>query len=106
MKTKLAVIFATAALSLASAKSYSVSFSSPAKAGLVDLQAGDYNVSLDGSKVKFTSVRTGKSVEADATVQQSEKKFATTSVDSEVAAGASKIHEIDLGGTTTKLLFQ
>jgi hypothetical protein len=31
---------------------------------------------------------------------------ALTLVDAEAVSGANKIHEIDLGGTTTKLMFQ
>jgi VCBS repeat-containing protein len=72
----------------------------------VDLQAGEYKVALAGSKVTFTALKTGKSVETEATVQTADKKFPLTLVDAESVSGANKIHEIDLGGTTTKLMFQ
>jgi hypothetical protein len=106
MKLKLAIVFAIAGLVMAGTKSYEVSFSQPSKAGSVDLQPGDYKVALAGSKVTFTALKTGKSVETEATVQTSDKKFPQTLVDAELISGASKIHEIDLGGTTTKVLFQ
>jgi hypothetical protein len=106
MKMKLGILFAVIGLSLASAKSYDISLANPSKAGSVDLQAGDYKVAVAGSKVTFTALKTGKSVETDATVQTVDKKFSLTLVDAETASGSSKIHEIDLGGTTTKLMFQ
>jgi hypothetical protein len=107
MKIKFGVLFAVVGLSLMSgAKSYEISLASPSKAGSVDLQAGDYKVAIAGTKVTFVSIKTGKSVETDATVQAAPKKFALTLVDAENVAGANKIHEIDLAGTTTKVLFQ
>jgi hypothetical protein len=106
MKMKLAVVFAAAGMMFAGSKSYEISLSQPSKAGNADLQAGDYKVALNGSKATFTALRTGKSVDADVTVQTAEKKFAMTMVDAESASGTNKIHEIDLAGTTTKVMFQ
>ena len=107
MKIKLGVLFTVIGLSLASgAKSYEISLASASKAGSLDLQAGDYKVAVTGTKVTFVSIKTGKSVETDATVQAAPKKFNLTLVDAETVSGSSKIHEIDLGGTTTKVLFQ
>jgi VCBS repeat-containing protein len=106
MKLKFAIAFAAAGLMLAGTKSYEISLSQVSKAGTVDLQAGDYKVAVTGSKATFTALKTGKSVETDITVQTAEKKFALTTVDAEAASGTNKIHEIDLGGTTTKVMFQ
>jgi|SRR5271154_690246 len=106
MKLKLAVVFAAAGLMLAGTKSYEISLSQPSKAGNVDLQAGDYKVAVAGTKATFTALKTGKSVETDVTVQTADKKFPVTLVDAESASGTNKIHEIDLAGTTTKVLFQ
>lgn len=106
MKIKLPILFAFVGLSLLSAKSFSISLTGKAKVGNLELKPGNYNVSLDGSKVKFTDPTTGKSVETDATVQAAEKKFAATQVDVVSAGDANKINEIDFGGTTTKLVFQ
>ncbi len=105
MKLKLGILFSVIGLSLASAKSYEISLATASKVGALDLQAGDYKVAVAGSKVTFTAVKTGKSVETDASVQTADKKFANTLVDAEVGP-PSKIHEIDLGGTTTKVMFQ
>jgi VCBS repeat-containing protein len=106
MKVKLAIVFASAGLLLAGSKSYEISLSQPSKAGSLDLQAGDYKVAVAGTKATFTALKTGKSVETDVTVQAAEKKFALTMVDAENSAGTNKIHEIDLAGTTTKVMFQ
>ncbi len=106
MKLKLSILFTVIGLSLASAKSYEISLSQASKAGSLDLQAGDYKIAVDGTKVTFTAVKTGKSVATDASVQAAPKKFAMTLVDAEAVSGTNKIHEIDLGGTTTKVLFQ
>jgi hypothetical protein len=106
MKLKLAIVFASAGLMFAGSKSYEISLSQASKAGSLDLQAGDYKVAVNGSKATFTALKTGKSVETDATIQTAEKKFAVTMVDAEAASGTNKIHEIDLAGTTTKVMFQ
>jgi hypothetical protein len=105
MKITLALVLATAGLCLAGSKSYEISLSQPSKAGSLDLQAGDYKVAVAGTKATFTASKTGKSVVTDVTVQAAEKKFAVTLVDAESIAGANKIHEIDLAGTTTKVMF-
>lgn len=105
MKVKLATVFALATLAFAG-KSYEISLSQPTKAGSLDLQPGDYKVAFAGSKVTFTALKTGKSVDTEATSQTADKKFQATSVDAESVNGGNKIHEIDLGGTTTKLMFQ
>ncbi len=106
MKLKFAMIFAVAGLSLASAKSYDVSLSGASKIGNVELKAGDYKMAVDGAKATFTSVATGKSVEVDAKVENADKKFAQTSVDTTGTSSPVKVDEIDLRGTTTKVLFQ
>jgi VCBS repeat-containing protein len=106
MKIKLALIFAVAGLCLAGTKSYEISLAQPAKAGSLDLQAGEYKVAVSGTKATFTALKTGKSVETDVTIQAADKKFQVTLVDAENVAGSDKIHEIDLAGTTTKVIFQ
>ena len=107
MKIKFLIGFALLGLSLASAKSYEISVDSVSKAGDVQLQPGLYKVSIDGAKVKFTAETSGKSVETNATVDTANKsKFDTTSLETEQVKGVTTIHEIDLGGTLTKIKFQ
>jgi hypothetical protein len=99
------VAFTVLGLSVAGAKSYDVRLPQAAKAGSVDLKAGNYTVVVDGSKVRFKDSATGKTTEADATVATSDKKFQVTTVDTTQNNGQNTIKEIDLGGTTTKLQF-
>jgi hypothetical protein len=107
MKIKFLIGFALLGLSLASAKSYEISVDSVSKAGDIQLQPGLYKVSIDGAKVKFTAENSGKSVETNATVDTTGKsKFDATALESEQVNGVTTIHEIDLGGTPTKIKFQ
>ena len=99
--------FALLGLAIASAKSYEISVDTASKVGDIQLQPGLYRVSLDGSKAKFTDENTGKSVETNATVESNGKsKFDATALETEQNKGVTTIHEIDLGGTPTKLKFQ
>ncbi|MGH9665724.1 MAG: hypothetical protein ACRD9L_14965 [Bryobacteraceae bacterium] len=102
---KLLVAFAVLGLSIASAKTFHIDLSTPAKAGNADLAPGHYNVVLNASQVRFTDVDTGKSTETNAKVQNVAKKFAYTAVESKTVDGHSQIQEIDLGGTKTKATF-
>ncbi len=106
MKKKIAITFAVLGMSLLGAKSFQITLSNPTQAGTLALQPGQYSVSLDGSKVKFTDVNSGKSVVTDATTESAEKKFGATAVDTADVNGKTKIQEIDLGGTVTKVKFQ
>jgi len=99
--TKLILGLATLAVGIASAaSSHSITFAHSVWIGATQLKAGDYKVEVQGDKAVFTS---GKQVvaEAPATVGTSDKKFGITSF----VAADSKVSEIDLGGTTTKILF-
>src|SRR3954469_21338872 len=105
MKQKLLVAFTVFGLSLAGAKSYDIILSSAANAGDLQLKPGEYKVALEGSKVRFTDVKTGKAFETTAKVENSDKKFSGTAVDTMKVNGSEQIREIDLGGTRTKVEF-
>jgi hypothetical protein len=100
----LAGILALAGLSLASPKTYSVSFTHSAKAG-AQLTAGECTLKIDGSNAVFTSVQTSKSVTIPVKVENGQKKFRVTSVDSTTEGPGERIHSIQLGGSTTTLDF-
>ena len=74
------------------------------KAGGAELKPGNYSVVVDGSKVRFKN-SAGKITEADATVVTGDKKFQVTQFDTVQANGETTLHEIDLGGTSTKVQF-
>lgn len=107
MKLNFLIGFAVLGLAMASAKSYEISVDQTSKAGTLQLAPGMYKVSVAGDKAKFTDENTGKSVETNVTVENSGKtKFDATALETESNNGVTTIHEIDLGGTLTKLKFQ
>ena len=72
-----------------------------------ELQPGLYKVSVAGNKIKFTNENSGKAVETNATVESNGKsKYDATALETEQNNGVTTIHEIDLGGTQTKIKFQ
>ena len=106
MKTKLFMTFAVAALSIAGAKSYDLTFDQPAMVGNVKLAAGHYSVKVDASTVHFKNLDTGKTVDVNGKLGTASQKFDSTSSTSNAENGTLKVKEIDLGGTTTKIEFE
>jgi hypothetical protein len=95
--TKLTLGFATLALGIASAASYSLNLTDPAWVGNTELKPGSYKVEMQGGEAVFTSAK--ETVEAPAVEEKADKKFRDTSFDSV----DSKIREIHLGGTNTTI---
>lgn len=102
---KFILLFAVAGLSVAAAKSFDVTFTSPAVLGSMEVPAGQYQLKLDGSKVTLINSN-GKKMEADATVQAMPTKFSETTVQSKHVDGKDLVDEIQLGGTKTALDFK
>jgi len=98
--TKLAFGLTTFALAIASAAStHNVTFTAPVWVNGTQLKAGSYTVEVAADKAIF---KMGKSVvESPVTTEKSDKKFGVTSS----VVNDSRVKEIDLGGTTTKLIF-
>jgi len=88
-------------IGIASAKSYYFTLTAPVKAGATVLKAGEYEINVKGDQAVFTN-NGGKSVSVPVKVEQSEKKFDTTSV----YTNSDSLKEIHLGGSTTTLTFQ
>ena len=103
---KLILLFAVAGLSVAGAKSYDVTFGSPAVLGAVQVPAGQYQLKFEGSKVTLVNASNGKRLEADATVQEMPSKFAETIISSKHVDGKDLVDEIQIGGTKTALDFK
>lgn len=105
MKLKSLLIVGALALSsaaLASAKTYDITLLGPAKAGSVELQPGEYKVKIEGSQAVFTDVH-NKSVTVPATVENADKKFGDTRVETANHDGMDTIQAIDLGDSKTRL---
>jgi hypothetical protein len=88
---------------IASAKSYDVVLSAPAKAGSLQLAAGEYSVNVLGSIAVFTNVETGKKFVAAVTAEDAGRKFDATALDCSAKDGAERINSVELGGSSTKL---
>ena len=104
-------------MGIASAKSYDVSFDKTTKVGATDLKPGTYSVKLVNGQAVFTREAKGsevypmdgetygKPITVPVTVQHAGKKFSETAVESANTGDSANLHEIDLGGTDTKLVF-
>lgn len=108
MTTKSLLFIGTLALAgMASAKSYDITLSAPAKAGSLQLAAGSYSVNSLGSIAVFTNVDTGKKfvavVKAVVKTEDASQKFDDTAVDCTTKDGAARITAVELGGSSTKL---
>jgi hypothetical protein len=96
---------ALSSLTILSAKTYEIVLSSPTKAGSVQLKPGQYKLKVDGSNATFTDLNTSKSYTTPVKVENGDKKFDDTRVQSTKDGDSEKINEIDLGGSKTKLGF-
>jgi hypothetical protein len=91
----------TVALTVASAaSSYEMVLSSPTWVGNTQLKPGTYKLALQGDKAVFSMGRK-KLAEVPAKVEKGDRKVQST----EVETANSRIREIRLGGTTSKLEF-
>ena len=90
----------TFALAIASAAStHNVTFTNQVWIGGTKVNAGNYTVEVTADKAVF---KMGKNtIESPVTLEKADKKFSATSS----IVSDSKVQEIDLGGTTTKLIF-
>src|SRR5580698_3790490 len=101
----LAGVVAIFTMSMALAKTYDISFSSPTKVGNVQLKAGDYRMSVNGTKATFTDVETLKTVTADVKVENTDKKFDETKVNTTVDGNTTVVKDIEIGGSKMKIDF-
>jgi hypothetical protein len=97
--TKVFTLTAFAVGIASAASNYSVKLYDSMWIGATQLKPGDYTIEMKGDKAVF---RTGKKmVEVPATMGSNEQKYKFTSF----VAVDSKLHEIDLGGTKSKIVF-
>jgi hypothetical protein len=101
----LAGVVAIFTMSMAIAKTYDISFSSPTKVGNVQLKAGDYRMSVNGTKATFTDVQTLKTVTTEVKVENTDKKFDDTKVNTTVDGKTTVVKDIEIGGSKMKIDF-
>ena len=92
-------------VSIVSAKSYTLDFSTPVKAGSTQLEAGTYKLEVEGTNAIFTNTKTRKSVTVPVKSEETNTKYDVTSVDNLTQGSTVQIDAIKLGGTKTKLGF-
>jgi hypothetical protein len=111
MKTKMTCIAILLAFGFLTAtasadQNYGFTLSSASKIGNAELRPGDYKLVVDTQKVMLTELRTGKSIELEAKVENADKKFAATEIRSKQVDGVDQISEIRIGGSKTKIAFE
>ena len=100
MKTKLMLCLFTLSLAAANAaSSYNLTLTSPVSVGGTELKPGEYKVAMSGDKAVFKLGKT--TVEVPATLSAGDHKYSSTSLLSK----ENKVEEIDLGGTSSKIVF-
>jgi len=100
MRSIKTLALATLALAAASAAShYTLQLDSTQFAGGKELKAGEYKIEVSGDKAIFKSGKTV--IEVPAALQKGERKYSLTTYESI----DKKIQEIDLGGTSSKIVF-
>jgi hypothetical protein len=76
-------------------------------AGATQLKPGEYRVKVEGSQAVFTDAQNTKlSVSVPVTVENSDRKFNSTAVETSNHGGMDNIQAIDLGGSNTRLKVQ
>ena len=92
-----------ASIGVASAKSYDVVLSAPAMAGATELKPGEYKVKVQGSEAVFTDQQSSKSFSIPVKIENGNKKFGYTSIESTNHGGMDTIQAIDLADSNTRL---
>ncbi|HWB85430.1 MAG TPA: hypothetical protein VG675_14905 [Bryobacteraceae bacterium] len=98
-------VLAMSGFSIASAKTYDIVLSNTTQVGSVKLNAGEYHLKVEGNNAVFTDVNSAKSFTTPVKVENTEKKFDQTSIESKNQAGVDQVQEIDLAGAKMKLQF-
>jgi hypothetical protein len=102
MKKAMLLASLLAGLALANTKSFTVTLYEPAVVGGTELKAGDYKCELRDQKLVIKHGH--ETTEAPVKVENSDSKYASTSVRYNTGDGKQKLEEIHVGGTNMKLV--
>jgi hypothetical protein len=97
-------VLAIFTLSVAAAKTYGITFTSTSKVGTLQLKAGDYRLQVDGNKITFIDAKR-KSFTTDGKVENSDKSFGFTRMDSSTEGDTTVVKDIEVGGSKLKIDF-
>lgn len=99
---KIMLAVATLALTaLAASNTFHVTFDEAAWIGGTQVKPGDYKVQIEGDKAILKSGKTV--IQAPAKLETADRKFAASGV---VVDSNQKVHEIQIGGTKDRIVFQ
>lgn len=85
------------------ASNYHIRIADPTWVGGTELKPGEYDVKVDGDKITFKQGK--KVIETSAKVDTNAAKFADTQILVKTENGQAKLKEVDLGGTSSKIVF-
>ena len=91
-----------ASLGIAGVKTYDITLNSPVKAGDSQLKAGQYKLRIEGTQATFTG-ENRDAVTVPVTIEHAGQKFDQTAVETEDKDGVTSIHDIELGGSDTRV---
>ena len=100
---KFFALFLTIAMFCASAATYNVTLFQPSTVAGKDLKAGEYKLTVENDKATISKGK--EKVESTVKIETGDAKFSATSVRYTEDNGKSKVQEIRLGGTNTKVVF-
>jgi hypothetical protein len=92
-------------VSLASAKSYTITISQLCQAGGVQLKPGQYTLKVDGPTVVLVDSR-GNRIETAAKIETAERKFDQTAIVISRADGTARLQSIALAGSKSRVVFE
>jgi len=96
--------FSSFALVASAAPVYKVTLPEPAVIAGSAVKAGDYKIVINGDKARITTGKT--SVEVPVKVETGTRKFEHTFVESRKERGKNMVDDIQVGGTSTTLIFK
>lgn len=102
MKSIIVCLAVCASVASAAMLSSSITLYEPVTLNGTELKPGEYKLRVDGDKL---SLRQGKTnAEAQVKTEQAGEKYLSTSIRYSKADGKTRVSEIRIGGTKTKLL--
>jgi len=101
---RFAFSFASLALLASAAPVYKVKLTESAVIAGSAVKAGDYRIVVNGDKATLTTGKT--SVEVPVKLETGTQKFQYTSVEIRTEKGKNVVDDIQVGGTTTTLVFK
>jgi len=101
----LIALIALAAVSIASAKTYTFTISDRVQAGDTQLKPGDYHLKVDGSDVVLLD-HGGRRIDVNMKLEEADGKFSATSLTISTAEATPRLESVELGGSKVRIVFQ